>query len=207
MPSVERARKPLTEERIVVAALDIADGDGIEALSMRTLAKRLRCNPMSLYEHIANKEALLDLMADRALASLPALDPDGAWRGELLRFFLAYHDLFVKHPAVAHVAVQRPLAGEMAIKRGDRALETLVRAGFSDEQAVAVFITLANYTIGASLYQRARRAPALQRFDTLQEGEHPTVYRLREKIAHASDDTEFRAALTHIVNSFTPDTG
>src|ERR1700751_1428149 len=149
----DTALTPLTEETIVAAALAIADRGGLEALSMRSLAKELACNPMSLYVHVANKDALLDLMADRSMAPLPALRHDGDWRAETPRFFVAFHDLFVEHPAVAHVMVQRPLAGETTVRRGERALETLLAAGFDDTQAGEVFITLGNYTNGRSPYQ------------------------------------------------------
>ncbi|MHB8690519.1 MAG: TetR/AcrR family transcriptional regulator [Solirubrobacteraceae bacterium] len=204
----DKALIPLSAETIVAAALAIADRDGLDALSMRSLARKLQCNPMSLYEHVANKDALLDLMADRSMAALPELDPGGDWREELSRFFIAFHDLFVKHPAVAHVTVQRPLAGETALARGEPALQTLLRAGFDDAEAVELFIALANYTIGASLYELARRGPdqplAANRFDALQAAEHPTVHRLSRKIAQASGDEQFRRALTHLMQGYEP---
>src|ERR1700752_3812590 len=155
----DTALTPLTEETIVAAALAIADRGGLEALSMRSLAKELACNPMSLYVHVANKDALLDLMADRSMAALPALRHDGDWRAEITRFFVAFHDLFVEHPAVAHVMVQRPLAGETTVRRGDGALESLVAPRLRSTGALELFITLANSTIGPSLYELARHAP------------------------------------------------
>jgi AcrR family transcriptional regulator len=204
----DTALTPLTEATIVAAALAIADRGGLEALSMRSLARELACNPMSLYVHVANKDALLDLMADRSMAALPALRHDGDWRAEITRFFVAFHDLFVEHPAVAHVMVQRPLAGQTTVRRGERALETLLAAGFDDTEAVELFITLANYTIGASLYELARDAPtkpmASHRFDELDEGEHPTLYRLRAKIAAAGSDTQFRRGLSRLLGSSAP---
>jgi AcrR family transcriptional regulator len=199
----DKALVPLSEDTIVAAALAIADRDGLDALSMRSLAKRLQCNPMSLYEHVANKDALLDLMADRSMAALPELDPQGDWREELTRFFVAFHALFVEHPAVAHVTVQRPLSGETTLRRGEPALQTLLQAGFGDDEAVELFIALANYTIGASLYELARRGPeqplAAHRFDALDEGEHPTLHRLAPKIAQAAGDRQFRRGLTRLM--------
>ena len=206
----DKALPSLNEDTIVIAALAIADRDGIEALSMRSVAKQLRCNPMSLYEHVENKDALLDLVADRSMASLPELDPDGDWSEELTRFFVAFHDLFIAHPAVAHVSVQRPLAGEMTIRRGERALETLLRAGFSDAEAVELFIALVNYTTGAALYELGRRGPAqplaAHRFDTLKEGEHPTLHRLAGRIARASGDEQFRRGLERLLRCSPPRT-
>jgi TetR/AcrR family tetracycline transcriptional repressor len=199
---------PLNADMIVAAALAIADRDGLGALSMRTLAKKLECNPMSLYEHVANKDALLDLMADHSMAALPELDPQGEWRAELTRFFVAFRELFLEHPAVAHVTVQRPLSGETTLRRGEPAFETLLHAGFDDDKAVELFIALANYTTGASLYELARRGPhqplAAHRFDTLRESEHPTLHRLAPKIAQVAGEDQFRRGLTHLVDSYEP---
>src|SRR3954452_15729442 len=122
--------EPLSSEAIVAVALRIADADGIAAVSMRRVAAELSCTPMSLYEHVTNKDALLDLMADQAMDTLPELRPGAAWDREMKRFFTAFHELFLAHPAVAHVMVARPLSGPVALRRGEPALAVLVAAGF-----------------------------------------------------------------------------
>jgi AcrR family transcriptional regulator len=194
---------PLSADMIVKAAFAIADRDGLSALSMRRVAKELGCNPMSLYEHVANKEELLDLVADSALAELPEIDPATEWRAAMTEFMTAFHALLVRYPAVAHIMVQRPLSGPMALARGGPAIETLLRAGFDDATAVELFIAVASYTIGVSLYEIARKDPdlggAVGRFDSLAEQDQPILYRLGRRIAMVTDERQFQAGLGHLL--------
>jgi AcrR family transcriptional regulator len=201
-----KALEPLSSTAIVDAALAIADAEGIAALSMRRVATALSCAPMSLYEHVANKEALLDLMADQAMASLPELRPGAPWQREMTRFFTAFHELFLEHPAVAHVMVARPLSGPVALRRGEPAFAVLVAAGFTDAQAVEAFIALASYTIGASLYELARRETHLRdtRFDDLVTVEHPLLVRLAPHLHRSTGGQQFRRGLRHLLDSYQP---
>lgn len=188
---------------IVKAAFTIADRDGLPAVSMRRVAKELACNPMSLYEHVAGKEDLLDLVADSALAELPEIDPATEWRAAMTELMTALHALLVRYPAVAHIMVARPLSGPMALERGGPAIETLLRAGFDDETAVELFIAVSSYTMGVALYEIARREPgavgAVARFDALAEQDQPILYRLGRRIAMVTDERQFQAGLGHLL--------
>lgn len=199
-------REPLSPHGIVDAALAIADAEGVGALSMRRVATALNCAPMSLYEHVANKDALLDLMADVALASLPELKPGAPWQREMKRFFTAFHELFLAHPAVAHVMVTRPLSGPVAMRRGEPGFAVLVAAGFTDAQAVEVFIALASYTIGASLYEVARRETNANdtRFDSQTGDEHPLLARLAPHLQKSTGGRQFARGLQHLIDSYSP---
>ena len=197
--------EPLSSAGIVDAALRIADDEGLPAVSMRRVAAELSCTPMSLYEHVANKEALLDLMADEAMASLPELKPGAPWDREMKRFFTAFHELFLQHPAVAHVMVTRPLSGPVALRRGEPALAVLVAAGFTDAQTVELFIALASYTIGASLYELARRDTNAHdtRWDEL-PAEHPLMRRLAPHMQRSTGGRQFARGLQHLLDSYAP---
>lgn len=203
MASRVKTLPPLSEQAIVEAALTIADADGLSALSMRSLAAKLQCNPMSLYEHVTNKEALLDLMADRAMTALPELVDGGDWRVEMRRFFTAFHELFLAHPAIAHVMVTRPLAGPVTLKRGEPALSVLVTAGISDSEAVQIFISLASYTIGASLYELARQDTTERdvRLDELTASSHPMLARLAPHLRDAAGEEQFQQGLDRLLGS------
>jgi AcrR family transcriptional regulator len=188
---------------IVKAAFVIASRDGLSAVSMRRVAKELACNPMSLYEYVANKEELLDLVADTALAELPEIDPATDWYTAMTELMSALHALLVRYPAVAHIMVARPLSGPMALERGGPAIETLLRAGFDDATAVELFIAVASYTLGVALYEIARKGPealdAVARFDALAEHEQPILYRLGRRIATVTDERQFQAGLAHLL--------
>jgi len=194
----------LNRDSIIDAALEIADTDGLDALSMRRLAARLQCNPMSLYEYVANKQDLLDLMADQAMEALPDLDASGDWREQMRRFFNAFHELFVAHPAIAHVMVTRPLVGPVTLKRAEPALTVLVGAGMSDADAVALFIALASYTIGASLYALARHDTTERdtRLGELVAG-HPTLTRVAPHLQAAAGSEQFAYGLEQLLGGST----
>lgn len=155
---------------------------------------------MSLYEYVADKEQLLDLVADQAMSALPELTTAGDWRIEMRRFFTAFHQLFLAHPAIAHVMVTRPLAGPITLKRAEPALTVLVNAGMADDEAVELFITLASYTIGASLYELARR-DTTDRDLRLAElaTEQSIVARLTPHLQAAASPAQFQQGLDRLL--------
>lgn len=170
---------------VVRTSVAIADTEGLDALTMRRLATELTVTPMAIYHHVPGKEALLDLIADESMKALPDPDPEGAWDEELKTFFVAFHRLYLDHPALAQVMAQRPLEGPTAIAHGERLLALLVRAGIPDDRAVSTLVTLVGYTIGMSLYRLSRQPGG--RFVGLTEDDAPTAYRLRERIADAAE--------------------
>jgi AcrR family transcriptional regulator len=162
---------------------------------------------MAIYHHVASKEELLDLMADESLKALPPIHPNAPWDRELQRWFTSLHELYLAHPALAQAMTQRPLEGPTAITVGDQVLALLTAAGLNDNQAVAAFIALTNYTIGASLYRLSRRktepASRRQRLADLTEQSAPTAYRLRRKIATSADSSkQFTDGLTRLIASY-----
>lgn len=107
----ERIRRaPLSRERVLEAAVSVADEGGLGALTMRGLAESLGVEAMSLYYHVANKEALLDGVAEavvdevnQAVAALGERDPEADWRGVMRERILAARDVMLRHrwaPAV-----------------------------------------------------------------------------------------------------------
>src|SRR6266702_6817989 len=96
MSSVKR--KPLSRERVLDAAIALADRDGLEALSMRKLAQALGVEAMSLYNHVANKGDLVDAMVDRVVGEieLPATGDD--WDVAIRKCAISAHEAFLRHP-------------------------------------------------------------------------------------------------------------
>jgi AcrR family transcriptional regulator len=190
---------------VVAAALAIADADGLAAVSMRRVAAELGVTPMALYHHVAGKERLIDLMADRSLQTLRPVDPEAAWDDELRRFFTGLYELCVAHPAVTQVMTQRPLEGPAAARLGDALLALLTASGFTDEDAVTAFVALFNYTIGASLYRLTRGRPDHGRLNELSPEDTPTAHRLRATLARAADADAFSAALIRMIDGYRAD--
>src|SRR5262252_10334550 len=91
-------RRPLTRERVLAKAIAVADKNGIEALSMRRLGQALGVEAMSLYKHVANKDAILDGLLERVLAEVQLPQPGGDWEAELRRAAIALRDALARHP-------------------------------------------------------------------------------------------------------------
>ncbi|MFE5773417.1 TetR/AcrR family transcriptional regulator [Streptomyces sp. NPDC056485] len=100
-------RAPLSRDRVLRAAVELADATGIEALSMRRLAQELGVVPMALYKHVANKEQLLDGMVDVVVGGIepPASEPD--WQGAVRQRILSARAALLGHPWAAQVIRSR----------------------------------------------------------------------------------------------------
>ncbi|MGW7451773.1 TetR/AcrR family transcriptional regulator C-terminal domain-containing protein [Streptomyces sp. NPDC054787] len=100
-------RIPLNRDRVLRAAVALADATGIDALSMRRLAQELDVVPMALYKHVANKEELLDGMADAVVGEIdpPAAGPD--WRSVVRGRILSARRVLLRHPWAARVIESR----------------------------------------------------------------------------------------------------
>jgi AcrR family transcriptional regulator len=199
---------PLSAATIVDAALEIADADGLDAVTMRAVGSRLGAAAMSLYRHVPNKDALLELMADKVLAELPDPDPAGDWRTELHAFFLAFHDLLLEHPAVAHVMIEMALAGPELSMRGENVLACMLGAGFDEPTSAQMISALTWHTVGGSLYAIARRNPAHEdrdvRLTNLPAAQFPSVHRVAPYLATDDSREGFADALRHLIHGYEP---
>ncbi|MFG3659282.1 TetR/AcrR family transcriptional regulator [Streptomyces sp. NPDC047706] len=150
-----RGPKPgLTLERIVEAAVRVADAEGLDAVSMRRVAAELGTGAMSLYRYVPGKGELLDLMLDRV--QRPSPDPSGlgdGWRAALEALGRATLDLYRRHPWLLHVNQSRPILGPAAIEGMERVLTRIRPMGLSDRELVSAIILVDSYVVGAARTQ------------------------------------------------------
>lgn len=100
----------LTTDRIAAAALAVGDREGVKAMTMRRIAAELGCDPMSLYRHFPDRQALLDAVADLALTDAPDPDPHQPWETRLAAVLTSIRAAALRHPGVAaHIAGRPPL--------------------------------------------------------------------------------------------------
>ena len=92
------ARTPLNRERILGAAVDVADQGGIEGLSMRRLGQALAVDPMAIYRHVRDKDDLLDGLRDVVLGEIPMADPQPDWRAAMRSQTLGARAVMRRHP-------------------------------------------------------------------------------------------------------------
>ena len=124
-------RSGLTRAGIVAAAVGVADAEGVAALSMRSVGKRLGVEAMSLYHHVANKEDLLDGMVDAVFAEFHAPEIGGAWREEMRARHHSARAVLKKHPWAVGMMDSRRNAGFETLRHHDAVLGCLREAGFS----------------------------------------------------------------------------
>lgn len=146
----ERPRKRrLSREQIVAGAVALLDADGVEGFSMRRLAARLKVAPMSIYEHVAGKEDILDLALDAAFAEIePGGSTDGDWRATVAHQLTEGRRVMHRHPWMATLIGSRPLLGTATLERSERFYAALHRAGLTGPPLVAAVNALFGFLHG-----------------------------------------------------------
>ncbi len=147
------ARDPLTTERVVAAAIELMDREGVAALSMRKLGGHLSVQAMSLYGYFANKEDLLLAVRSALFDKIRDADEPHANALERLRAVMTLtYRLVEQHPCFVDIVIRVPLAPTQ-IHRRESDLAALRSLGFTAEEAVFALQTLASFVIGF-LHQR-----------------------------------------------------
>ncbi|MGZ4390032.1 MAG: TetR/AcrR family transcriptional regulator [Gaiellaceae bacterium] len=146
----------LTRERILATALRLADRAGLEGASLRRVADELGVTPMALYRHVADKEDLLDGMADLLYAELEAPAPAGDWWDDLVALARATRRSLLKHPSAVSL-FSRPIAGPHGQRLADRLLDALRRAGFGEPETLELHEQLTQMVFGLILPELGRR--------------------------------------------------
>lgn len=138
-----RGRKPsLTVAEITRAAIEVADAEGLGAVSMARVAKELGNSTMALYRHVDSKDALLKLMADAALEDPPELPAGGDWRAGLTVWTTSVLDGLRKHPWYSRVPLHGPPAGPRNLAWFDRGLSALADTPLEEAEKVGIMMGL-----------------------------------------------------------------
>ena len=196
----------MTDRRsaILRAAIEIADERGLDAVSMRGVAKRVGVTPMALYPHVGSKAALLDGMMGELLGELLPASTTGTWRDRLTTLAHAARSLSRRHPWFAVLQFTRPAIEPDAIRVVDAIYQGLLDAGVPDaevprlERLVSTFIVgygaseaSGRFTVG-DLAPRGRRGQ-------LPDGALPAHHRLAAQLDTKVDwDAEFAADLADL---------
>jgi AcrR family transcriptional regulator len=120
----------LSRDRIVAAAVAVADHEGVDAVSMRRLGQELDVDPMSLYRHVDGKDGLLDAMTDAVVAEIEPVTDAGGWQASARATILAAREVMLRHPWTADVLKQRPTPTPAALRHLDTVLGILRDGGF-----------------------------------------------------------------------------
>jgi AcrR family transcriptional regulator len=169
-------RLPLSRERVLRAAIAIADAAGIEALTIRSLAQELGVKPMAIYYHVANKSEILDGIVDLVFAEIERPAPDGDWLSELVRRAKSARRVLSRHHWAIGLMESRRSPGPATLRHHDAVLGTLRRAGFSVEMTAHAYALLDSYVYGFALQEAAL---PFQGTDTAADVTEPIMQRFR----------------------------
>ena len=202
---------PLSRERIVRAAIELADADGLDAVSLRKVAAALDVGPMRLYGYIATKEELLDLMLDAVYAEIRPAGDD--WRQVLRSLAEATRHAAHRHEWLADLAGGRPQLGPNTLAAGDAVVAAMSGVGL--DVVVPAVAAVRAYVVGAVRREiaerRAERAsgmdinqfqtaygPYLER--TFATGRYPALATVVRDGPHLSADETFQTGLEFLLD-------
>ena len=188
-----RRRKPLSRDRVLRAAIVLADDGGLEAVSMRRLGQALRVEAMSLYKHVANKDDILDGIADLVTSDfeVPSIDDD--WKTAIRRSTISAHDVLLRHPWASSLIESRVTSGPARLRFLDAVIGTLSAAGFTMPTVLRAVMALDSHTYGFVLQELAwpfdvENAPEVAAgfARDLPANEYPNLLAMAEMVASAS---------------------
>ena len=207
-------RVPLSRERVLHAAMAVADTAGVRALTIRSLAAELGVTPMSVYYYVANKSEILDGIVDEVFAEIDLPPGDGDWRSEIRRRARSARQVLSRHPWAIALLESRKTPGPATLRHHDAMIGTLRNAGFSVEMTAHAYALLDSYVYGFTLQEAAMpfngpdtvadvTEPMMQQFPA---GEYPHLVELAtEHILQPGYDfgNEFEFGLNVILDALT----
>lgn len=189
-PVIQSPLTTLSRERIVQAALDLLDREGLEALSMRRIAAEIGVTAMTLYVYFRNKDELLDAVVDAGAQEIVLPSEEGPWKVQIRELLHAVRRALERHPGALRDRLARPFLGPGAMRLPETALRILGSAGFEKKDAVRAYRVLFSYTLGfasfssdASAQEARRRARAA--LAALPEDEYPAMISASAEIIDA----------------------
>jgi AcrR family transcriptional regulator len=203
-------RTQLTRERVMAAAIELADRDGIESISMRKLAQELGVEAMSLYTHVRNKNDLLDGMTDAVISQIPVSAGGVGWKTSLRQLVLAARSIMLRHPWAPRTVETRTAPGPAVLQYANAVIGILREGGFSIAQAHHALHILGSRVLGftQALFDDSgdlepEAAAALARE---LGASHPYAVEMALAVTHGGalgrcdDDAEFEFALDFILD-------
>ena len=202
-------REPLTRDRVIEAALRVMDEEGLEAVSMRRVAREVGVEAMSLYHHVEDKEDLLDGICERVMAEFDFPEPVDDWAENCRRGARAWRCLLQAHPAVMRLfAEQRgPVRSIDSMRPMEFALEILRGAGLSDRDTAQAFHAFGGYIQGFVMMELGSIAGGSDEehmkmhaeLAAAMPGEFPALQAVSKYFAECEPDEQFEFGLELLI--------
>ncbi|MFI5861683.1 TetR/AcrR family transcriptional regulator C-terminal domain-containing protein [Streptomyces sp. NPDC051546] len=210
-----KQRIPLNRDRVLRAAVALADATGIDGLSMRRLAQELDVVPMALYKHVANKEELLDGMTDAVVGEIDPPAPGPDWRGVVRARILSAREVLLRHPWAARVIESRTGPTPAVLAYLDSMAGSFREGGLSADLTHHVMHAMGSRLLGFSQELFATSGPASAPAgppDPALAARYPYIAELAATAAHDDGSTvggrgcddrfEFEFALDILLDGF-----
>jgi AcrR family transcriptional regulator len=150
-PSQERTR--LSRERVLSAAVALADTGGLSSLTIRSLAQELGVKPMSVYYHVANKDEILDGIVDFVFSQIELPNTTGDWREEIHRRAVSARQVLRRHSWAIALMESRTSPGPATLRHHDAVIATLRAAGFSLAMTAHAYAVLDAHVYGFAVQE------------------------------------------------------
>ncbi|MCK6525643.1 TetR/AcrR family transcriptional regulator [Myxococcota bacterium] len=194
-PEPSSTNEPLTRDRVLLAAIALADTQGLDALTMRALGASLGVQAMSLYNHIKGKEDLLDGMVGLVVAEIEAPSPALPWRLAMERRAHSAHDVLMRHPWACGLLMSRVNVAPSMLSYINATLACLIQAGFSLPMADYAWNAMDSFIYGFTL-QRLNfpfapqdfAAAAASYLPSLSAAQYPAMHALTVQVAGGNHD-------------------
>lgn len=148
-------RVPLSRDRVLNAAIEVADAGGVGSLTIRSLADKLGVKPMSVYHYVANKDEILDAIVDLVFAEIDLPRPGRDWQAEMRRRAVSARQVLRRHPWAIALLQSRTSPGPATLRHHDAFIGTLREAGFSIAMTAHAFAVVDSYVYGFALSEAA----------------------------------------------------
>ncbi len=148
-------RRRLSRDRVLDAAVAVADAGGIARLTIRSLAEQLGVKPMAVYHYVANKDDILDGIVDLVFSEIELPSPDGDWRAEMRRRAISARSVLRRHPWAIPLLQSRTNPGPSTLRHHDATIATLRAGGFSLGMTAHAYALMDSYVYGFALSEAA----------------------------------------------------
>jgi AcrR family transcriptional regulator len=186
-------RRPLSRDRVLRGAIELADERGIEALTMRTLARELGVEAMSLYNHVANKEEIVDGMVDVVMDEINDATSgiSGDWKTAMRQRILAAREILLRHSWVPGVLVSRTTDSVPQMQYYESLIGLFRDGGFSYDLTHHALHALGSRALGFTQepFDDSQPVPDPSALAQQIAGEYPNTAALLEGVSHDADTT------------------
>ena len=206
-----KPRLPLSRERVLSAAVSLADEGGIESLSMRKLAQKVGVEAMTLYYYVANKDDILDGIVDLVVGEIETPDKGADWKAALRKSAISAHQVLLRHPWACGLMMSPARVRPARLRFMDSVLGSLREAGLSAKLTYLAYHAFDSHLLGFTLWEigysagMAEPPKFISNFLEMLPTEYPNVAQhAQQHLTESSPDdlSEFEFGLDLILDGF-----